>query len=116
MPHRCAHIDADGRLCMFYIEDGNTATTCPLHSAPSLRTRVIAFVRRSMIWRKPRTIIRDTELFLDPQQRLSRGILRCGEAIRVLSADGKEWLQVEVVRASRVPTQARGWVRRCTVQ
>lgn len=115
MLHRCTHIDANGRQCTFYLEDASSAPHCPLHRAPSLLAGLRSILRLPISWVKPRTIIHDTELFLDPQERLSRGVLRSGEAIRVLATARREWLQVEVVRASQVPAQARGWVRRCAV-
>ena len=114
MPHRCTHIDTDGRQCTFYLTDTNL--NCPLHSPPSLVARLRSLLDRMINWGRPRTIIQDTELFLDPQERLSRGTLRPGEAIRVLATNKDEWLQVEVVRASHVPLLARGWVRRCAVR
>jgi hypothetical protein len=116
MPHRCTHIDADGRQCTFYLEDADPALTCPLHAAPSLLSGLRHLLHLPRSWGRPRLIIRDTELFLDPQQRLSRGVLRSGEAIRVLATKHDEWLQVEVVRASHIPAMARGWVRRCAVR
>src|SRR5215212_4321415 len=116
MPHRCSHVDMDGRQCTFYLEDANAAQTCPLHRTPSLLTGLRNLLHLPTTWGRLHTIVHDTQLFLDPQERLSRGILRPGEAIRVLATDEDDWLQVEVVCASRIPTHARGWVRRCAVR
>lgn len=116
MTLRCNHIDVQGRQCSFYVEGTNQTRFCALHKTPMLLQGLIHLLRLPKGLNRPRTLTHDTELFLTPHERLSRGVLHSGETVRVLAADRDDWLQVEVVHASRVPVQARGWVRRCAIR
>lgn len=114
--HRCQYIDGDGMQCTFYLNDNDLSYHCPLHSPRFRLLANLTLFKRPLTWSKRRTIMYTTQLYLDPQARLSRGTLHPGAAIRLLSAPHYGWVQIEIVHAERLPAHTRGWVKQSTVR